>query len=159
MENNNTAAPAGDDLANLLKEVKAAEAGAQPGQPGEPGQPGQDAQPGPESVNVREFKFCFDMIKAFPPVRKRLPNFHAAMTEPEMKESAEAMGAVFDKYGLSLSGLFEKYAAEIRALMVFGAWTYTLAGALIVDLDTMKAAKAAREAEDKKKAGAASGSQ
>lgn len=147
MDNPNTTAPIGDDFAALLQEAQNGTPGAGPAQPGaEQG----GAVAGAPSANVREFQICFDMIKAFPLIRKKLPHFHAAMTEPEMKESALALGAVFDKYGLSLSGLIEKYEVEVKAAMVFGSWTYALAGALIIDLDAMKAAKAAPAATEKK---------
>jgi hypothetical protein len=68
-----------------------------------------------------------------------------------MKESAAALGAVFDKYGWSLSGLFDKYAIEIKAVMVFGAWTYSLSGALLLDIEERKRAKAAAKESDKAK--------
>ena len=147
MENTNATAAAGDDFAALLQEAQSAAPDAESAQPGaEQG----GAVAGAPSANMREFQICFEMIKAFPLIKKRLPHFHAAMTEPEMRESALALGAVFDKYGLTLSGLIEKYEVEVKAAMVFGSWTYALAGALIIDLDAMKAAKAAPVAPEKK---------
>jgi hypothetical protein len=131
--------PAGDEFASLIRE-------AQPeGAPGSDtgGAPGGD----PAAADPRGSVNVFDMIKAFPLTRKKFPHFHAAMTEAEMKESAEALGAVFDKYGWSLSGLFDKYAIELKAVMVFGSWTYALSGALLVDIEAIKQRKAAAKAK------------
>ena len=155
-ESNQPGHPAGDEFASLMKETlpDGAIPGADPN--AAPGEPAADPR---SSVNVREFAFAFEMIKAFPLTRKKFPHFHAAMTEAEMNESAEALGAVFDKYGWSLSGLFDKYAVEIKAVMTFGAWTYALSGALLVDIEAMKNAKAAAQAKPADAGAAANGNQ
>lgn len=110
--------------------------------PNAPAAPGE-AQAAPGMTNAQCFSMLLEMVRDVLCSFAKVESPKTTLSADKIEPAAEALGAVADKYGLSLAGAAGNYMVEIKAALVVVPILLAFRAGLVQEIAADKAKRAA----------------